>query len=99
MSLKSLKLLVFFILGIGTLVYGQQPPLTTSSATDTGKLIRIIKADKFSLVKIDSVTEKYILVGNVLLQQGTTLFSCDSAIKDDKLNIIEAFGNMLITVQ
>ena len=96
MSLKSLKLLVFFILGIGTLVYGQQPPLTTSSATDTGKLIRIIKADKFSLVKIDSVTEKYILVGNVLLQQGTTLFSCDSAIKDDKLNIIEAFGNIHI---
>ena len=94
---KILKLIFLFCFSMASLGYGQEIPIPTRQAvTDTGRLVRIIKADKFSLVKIDSATEKYILVGNVLLQQGNTLFSCDSAIKDDKLNIIEAFGNIHI---
>lgn len=94
---KILKLLFLFCFGMASLGYGQETPIPTRQAdNDTGRLVRIIKADKFSLIKIDSVTEKYILVGNVLLQQGNTFFSCDSAIKDDKLNIIEAFGNIHI---
>ena len=94
---KILKLLFLFCFSMASLSYGQETPIPTrQTVTDTGRLVRIIKADKFSLVKIDSATEKYILVGNVLLQQGNTLFSCDSAIKDDKLNIIEAFGNIHI---
>ncbi len=94
---KILKLLFLFCFSMASSGYGQETPIPTRQANaDTGRLVRIIKADKFSLVKIDSVTEKYILVGNVLMQQGNTFFSCDSAIKDDKLNIIEAFGNIHI---
>jgi lipopolysaccharide assembly outer membrane protein LptD (OstA) len=96
MRLKSLTLVFFFFVLTGSFVFGQQTPIPTRQAEDTGRLIRILKADKFTRITIDSVTEKYILVGHVLLQQGNTLFSCDSAVKDDKLNIIEAFGNIHI---
>ncbi len=37
-----------------------------------------------------------MLIGNVLLQQGTTLFSCDSAVQNTTSNQIEAFGNVHI---
>jgi lipopolysaccharide export system protein LptA len=94
---KILKLLCLFCFGLASLGYGQEVSMPTRQPdADTGRLVRILKADKFSLVKIDSLTEKYVLVGHVLLQQGNTLFSCDSAIKDDKLNIVEAFGNIHI---
>lgn len=96
MRLKSLTLVFIFIVLTGSIVFAQQTPIPTRQAEDTGRLIRILKADKFTRVTIDSATEKFILVGHVLLQQGNTLFSCDSAVKDDKLNIIEAFGNIHI---
>jgi lipopolysaccharide export system protein LptA len=59
-------------------------------------VIRLIRADKYRRVKKDSVTEFNMLVGNVLLQQGTTLFSCDSAVQNTTNNQIEAFGNVHI---
>ena len=96
MRLKSLTLILFFFVLTGSIVFAQQTTIPTSPVEDTGRLVRILKADKFSLIKLDSLTEKYVLVGHVLLQQGNTLFSCDSAVKDDKLNIIEAFGNIHI---
>jgi lipopolysaccharide export system protein LptA len=68
----------------------------TGVPQDSGKLIRIIRADRLTLMKVDSATERYILSGNVLLQQDKTLFYCDSAIKDESQNSIEAFGNIHI---
>lgn len=96
MRLKSLTFIFCFFVFTGSVVFAQQTTIPTSPVEDTGRLVRILKADKFSLIKLDSLTEKYVLVGHVLLQQGNTLFSCDSAVKDDKLNIIEAFGNIHI---
>ena len=63
---------------------------------DSGKIIRIIRADRLTLVKVDSVSEKYILAGRVQLMQDNTIFYCDSAVKDESLNTIEAFGNIHI---
>jgi lipopolysaccharide assembly outer membrane protein LptD (OstA) len=36
------------------------------------------------------------LIGNVVLVQGNTTFYCDSAVQDERLNQIEAFGNVHI---
>jgi lipopolysaccharide export system protein LptA len=72
------------------------PVDTLRPGTDTGKIIYLIKADKYRLLKTDSATEKHILIGNVLLKQGNTYFSCDSAIQDKVLNQVEAFGNIHI---
>ena len=76
----------------------QGMPLTAPAdqAQDTGKIIRIIKADRLTLVKVDSASERYILAGHVQLMQDNTIFYCDSAVKDESLNTIEAFGNIHI---
>lgn len=72
------------------------PADTLKPGTDTGKIVRLIRADKYRLIKTDSLTELHILTGNVLMQQGNTIFSCDSAIQDKILNQVEAFGNIHI---
>jgi lipopolysaccharide export system protein LptA len=69
---------------------------STQPVQDSGKIIRIIKADRLTLLKLDGTTERYILAGNVQLMQDNTLFYCDSAVKDEALNTIEAFGNIHI---
>lgn len=92
--LKALLLVLFFTISS---VYAQQPVTTVSSVPgDSGRIVRIIRANRLTLIKTDSLTEKYILTGQVQLQQGNTTFFCDSAIKDDKTNIVEAFGNIHI---
>ena len=48
------------------------------------------------LIKVDSVSERYILSGRVQLRQGNTIFYCDSAVKDERTNLVEAFGNIHI---
>lgn len=68
-------------------------PLNTA---DTGRFIRLVRANTFRLVKVDSVTNLVQLIGNVVLIQGNTTFYCDSAVQDKRLNQIEAFGNVHI---
>ncbi|MGB4771880.1 MAG: OstA-like protein [Chitinophagaceae bacterium] len=68
-------------------------PLNTA---DTGRVIRLIRAKTFRLVKVDSVNSLTQLIGNVVLVQGNTTFYCDSAVQDERLNQIEAFGNVHI---
>ncbi|MFZ9662073.1 MAG: OstA-like protein [Chitinophagaceae bacterium] len=65
-------------------------------AQDTLKTIRIISADTFRRVLDIGAYEKFKMVGNVVIQQGNTMFYCDSAIQDVFLNQIEAFGNVHI---
>lgn len=74
----------------------QPPPPGQQPVADSGRLVRIIRADRLTMIKVDSVTEKYVLAGHVELQQGQTLFYCDSAVKDDRQNTVEAFGNIHI---
>ena len=89
--------LVFYCL-ITSHLYAQVRPVTnpTGQMQDTGKIIRILRADRLTLVKLDSASERYILAGNVQLMQDNTLFYCDSAVKDESMNTIEAFGNIHI---
>lgn len=66
------------------------------SPADTGRFIRLVRANTFRLVKVDSVNSLVQLIGNVVLVQGNTTFYCDSAVQDKRLNQIEAFGNVHI---
>ena len=67
--------LVFYCL-ITSLLYAQVRPVTNSTGQmqDTGKIIRILRADRLTLVKLDSSSERYILAGNVQLMQDNPLF-------------------------
>jgi lipopolysaccharide export system protein LptA len=96
MCKKSLAVyLVLLIVGIaGT--KAQDPATQKKPAKDTGKIVKLIKADKYKLIKQDTSGELHMLVGNVLLLHGKTWFSCDSAIQDTRLNQVEAFGNVHI---
>ena len=70
-------------------LHAQQPVNDTSQ-------VHIIKADRLNWKKINDQTELQILAGNVNLQQGTTLFFCDSCVLNQEGQIFEAFGNVRI---
>lgn len=60
------------------------------------QFVQVVRANKFIRVKMDAGTELNMLVGNVLMKQGSTLIECDSAIQNIALNQIEAFDNIHI---
>ena len=70
--------------------------VSDSSKTDSSKFIKILAADKFRRIKQDSAGDLNLLIGHVQLKQENTLFFCDSAVQNMKLNIVEAFGNIHI---
>jgi lipopolysaccharide export system protein LptA len=74
----------------------QTAPNATPAVADSSNIVRIIKADRLTMVKVDSLSERYILAGHVQLRQGNTVFHCDSAVKDERTNLVEAFGNIHI---
>jgi lipopolysaccharide export system protein LptA len=65
-------------------------------SSDTVRIIEIINGLSLREKTIDSVTSIQTIAGNVLLREGATKFSCDSAIINRKLNTLEAFGNVHI---
>jgi len=74
----------------------QPPPPTSGRTGDTTRTVHIIRADRLTIVRSDAGTESYILAGQVELLQGTTRFYCDSAVKDESRNLVEAFGDIHI---
>ncbi|MFN4008220.1 MAG: OstA-like protein [Chitinophagaceae bacterium] len=75
-----------------------QAPITTS-VTDSGKqgkIIRIIAADRLNFFQPDSLNEFQSAAGKVRIQQGNTLFDCDSVVLNKTLNMLEAFGKVHI---
>ncbi len=64
--------------------------------TDTLRIIEIIHGNVLREKTIDSVTKIQTLAGNVVIHEGTTKFTCDSAIINRRLNTLEAFGNVHI---
>ncbi|TWF32545.1 lipopolysaccharide export system protein LptA [Chitinophaga polysaccharea] len=64
-------------------------------APKTGSVIEIIHADTLIIYERDSVSLTRF-VGSAIFKQGTTLFNCDSAVKNNKTNIIDAYGNIHI---
>lgn len=69
---------------------------STSPAADTIRTIELIRANVIKNRTVDSVTKLEILVGDVLVMEGTTKFYCDSAIINRHLKTLEAFGNVRI---
>lgn len=61
----------------------------------TGSVIEIIQSDSLIMNDKDSISITRF-IGNAIFKQGTTLFYCDSAVKDNKTNIIDAYGHIHI---
>ena len=56
---------------------------------DTTNTVIILPGTRsFMYRRIDAETELQILSGNVRLRQGTTVFSCDSCVINEKANTI-----------
>jgi len=92
MTLKPLYFffLCFFFVGIqGAWSQKPVPP-------DTTKKVEILAARKLEFLKTNDTTELQILAGNVKLRQGSTLFYCDSCIINNRIHLLEAFGNVHI---
>ncbi|HEY4150686.1 MAG TPA: OstA-like protein [Chitinophagaceae bacterium] len=53
-------------------------------------------SDRLRFQKLDSVTDLNIVVGHVIMHQGTTKFYCDSAVVNNHQKIMQAFGNVHI---
>lgn len=58
--------------------------------------IKILNSNTFSLKKESDTSSLTILEGNVILQQGKTIFKADKAIKNDRQNTFEAWGHVHI---
>jgi lipopolysaccharide export system protein LptA len=63
---------------------------------DTTKKVEILAAKKLEFLKTNDTTELQILAGNVRLKQGSTLFYCDSCVINNRIHLLEAFGNVHI---
>lgn len=65
--------------------------------SDTTDFVEIIPGvRKVNLKTLPDGSQVQILVGNVRLRQGTTLFSCDSCVLNDGAKTFLAFGNVHI---
>lgn len=87
---------ILFLMGVSVRSIAQLPPVTLTPATDTVRLVDIRNADRLSFKRIDSTNELLMAAGNVFFQDNKTKFYADSAVRNKKLNIIEAFGNVHI---
>jgi lipopolysaccharide export system protein LptA len=98
-SKKNFLCLIAILLVAGFAgAYGQELPTTkTFTPQDTVRTVEILPGvRKLEYRKIDSVTEIQILAGNVMLKQGSSIFTCDSCVITKRLNLFEAFGNVHI---
>lgn len=74
-----------------------QPVPFVRPATDSMKKIEILQGvQRMGWKKIDSLTELQTLAGNVRIRQGTTFFSCDSCVINQRTRVFEAFGKVHI---
>jgi lipopolysaccharide export system protein LptA len=65
-------------------------------STDTTKKVEILSARKLEFLKPNDTTELQVIVGNVKLKQGSTLFYCDSCVINNRIHVLEAFGHVHI---
>jgi lipopolysaccharide export system protein LptA len=64
---------------------------------DTTEMVEILPGvKKMNIKTLPDGTQVQILVGNVRLKQGTTLFSCDSCVLNDAAKTFLAFGRVHI---
>jgi len=99
---KTSKSLHFFF-PVALLVLGCLVAYSTTSAITkhAGKAvfkdtIKILNANTLSLKKESDTNSLTVLEGDVILQQGRTIFKADKAIKNDRQNTFEAWGHVHI---
>jgi lipopolysaccharide export system protein LptA len=92
MTLKPLYFFFLFFFFTGIQGAWSQEPVPP----DTTKKVEILAARKLEFLKTNDTTELQILAGNVKLRQGNTLFYCDSCIINNRIHLLEAFGNVHI---
>lgn len=68
-------------------------------AADTVRVVQIVKGNSLREKKIDSLNTFQTIAGDVVLREGMTIFSCDSAAINKTTNVMEAFGNIHINQQ
>ena len=83
------------MLTVVTTTWAQAPRKDTISLSP-GKRLEILAADRYNFQKLDSVNQFVSLAGRVRVKQDRTLFDADSAVLNQKLNILEAFGHVHI---
>ncbi len=86
----------FFFFFSGFILFGNLCLAQVPSTPDSVRVIEIISGRSLREKSIDSVNKVETIAGNVLIREGFTKFSCDSAIIDRQQNTIEAFGNVHI---
>ena len=72
------------------------PPPRPSQTSDTVRVVQIKKTNTFYYKTIDSATILQILSGNVEVWQGGTKFFADSVVYNEKMNYMQAYGNVHI---
>lgn len=97
MHKQGIFILIIFVFGfLGQTLAQEATTDSIAPPIDSTRFIQIIKADVFRRVKQDSTGDLNLLIGNVVMKQDNTLFYCDSAAQNVKLNQLEAFGNIHI---
>jgi lipopolysaccharide export system protein LptA len=82
---------------LGLLLSGKLWSQANNTNDTTGKkTITIIHADTYNFQNKDAAGQFIALVGHAEVQQNRTLFYADSIVLNQKLNILEAFGNVHI---
>ena len=91
------KALLFFLMLVlicnANNIFAQINPAASS---DTLRTIEIIRGNTLRETTVDSLTKIETIAGNVILHEGTTKFTCDSAVINRRFNTMEAFGNVHI---
>ena len=87
---------LLLLLQISITGFGQVTLPVATPTSDTIREFEILKGPSMRAIRIDSVTTLQTIAGGAVIQQGTTIFSSDSAVLNPVTNIIEAFGNIHI---
>ncbi|MBW7951769.1 MAG: hypothetical protein H3C56_04245, partial [Chitinophagaceae bacterium] len=91
------KKFCLFIIVITFYSVNAQTKLTQQKDTlEAGTLLNIIYSDRMNLKKNDSLNQFISLAGNVQVKQHKTFFYADSAVLNQHLNMLEAFGKIHI---
>ena len=93
------KILFFFIL-LSSFCIANKKIFWVANASmqyaDSTQPVEILNAKRLDFKKIDAQTELQVLIGDVRLRQGTSIFTCDSCIINKNQNLFEAFGRVHI---
>jgi lipopolysaccharide transport protein LptA len=93
------KIFIFFILVSSFCIANKEDLWVANNEqqyADSTQPVEILNAKRLDFKKIDEQTEIQILIGDVRLRQGTSIFTCDSCVINKKQNLFEAFGRVHI---